>query len=791
MKHIFKSFFLAIVLLSSFFAEASHILGAEISFETPTNNVNLVQVNLKLYRDPSGATLGTTQYVSIENITNGPLSASCTLDYIEYVQISCSDSVEIYHYSSQVVFLGNSPYPYYFSWDVCCRAPGIDNVYQLPAPSGSGIFVEAVMISGLTNEPAQYFGPQILSYTTDTLVEIDISSFSPVGDSVFTELVPIKEKVAGGSISNVGLNSAFTYEFPFDTTRVTILDGQTGILSVQNPPLGTYALAVKTSTFNVNGVLLTSIYRDVTIFILPNNGVTVQADSELTNPTANKLIDNSSNGNYEFGVYLNDTLKFDFKIKPVSNTANQSVFAKVLMRGLWAESSQGGLCTTNNCAKLVSNSGLLKAADSLTVQFVFSPNAYFLNGQDSASQYFNLEYAIVDSCGVGVSKSEKVKVTVYGPRHSSSFDSYVICEKESVVCVISGDNDSISWEPAVGVINTVDSLYALSPMVTTNYQVYNLVDSTYIFVYVEVDTLITPLPLSVVNDTMVLPAGYQPYTSWSYINGLHTYINPDYTPIDILGKYWIKVIGANGCTSYSDTLYNMDPNVAVSSARCNGEISNNQSTRRVTFNFKPVLNNTILKSFRIMFDKKNLFLNSDWKYDLYEVGNSTPIAAADMVTNGFFMEVDSVGVNLENTKTYQFKFTPKTINTADRWLKFKPPSLPFTDENNLIEYVSGTMVVPVFHDVIPFIEMEVKQPNIGIEEIGELQAKVYPNPFSENISVEISDQGHYLLLDALGREVYSGTFQGNFNLETQGLSKGLYVLQLNAKDKTTSLKLIK
>ena len=775
-------FLLFTFFFTSFYAQASHVLGAELSYIQTPNVSNHIKIILKLYRDPSGISLGSSQGIASYDGTYTNYF-TCGLDSVEVVKFGCSDSVEVYHYSSSPINLSGYNE---FSWNACCRAPGIQNIAQV----GAGTAVKAEMITGINYLAPLFYGPQILSVPSDSIVNIDLSSFSPSGDSLYTELVQIQEYTSG-SFNPVTLDSSYTYLFPFDTTHATTLNHSTGILSVVNPAIGNYAIGVKVSAYDTSGVLRSTITRDVSIFIKPNNGHVLQPEGELRNAKATTLKQYLLNGEKAFSFFANDTLEFEYWIRPKSNAQAIPVLAKANLRGLWADASQGGLCYTNDCASLYAANNLLVANDSLLVKFKFSPSLSILNGQDSITQIFKMEFAVVDSCGFGITETERIHVTVKKPTISSTMYSMRFCERDSMACKIIGDNANLSWHPSTGVNNHVDSTYYLSPVLNTVYRVYNLNDSSFIVIDVEIDSLLIELPLSVVNDTMVVPPYYQQFTSWSYVNGVHTFINPDFTPIDVHGKYWIKMKTYADCDSYSDTLYNTDPNIAVSSARCNGNVSNTPNIARVSFNFRPVLNNTILKRFRIMFERFNLSFNTTWEYKLSEVGNATVLTSGDLLLTDNILSADSVWLNLENTKTYLLEFTPKVANMRDRWLQFEPPSFPFTDENNLIEFVAGKMLVPIYNDVLPFIEMEVKQPNIGLEESNVLEANVYPNPFEDLVEIEVNGQGKYLLLDALGSEVLTGAFEGNFSIETETLSRGLYVLQLNAMGKTTSLKLMK
>lgn len=85
--------------------------------------------------------------------------------------------------------------------------------------------------------------------------------------------------------------------------------------------------------------------------------------------------------------------------------------------------------------------------------------------------------------------------------------------------------------------------------------------------------------------------------------------------------------------------------------------------------------------------------------------------------------------------------------------------------------------------------------NIGIEdiELSKIEAKVYPNPAINNLSVEAKENIQMLeVFDALGRMVIStNPKQKSITLDVSNLDKGIYILKLQTKKGIGSYKVIK
>jgi hypothetical protein len=75
--------------------------------------------------------------------------------------------------------------------------------------------------------------------------------------------------------------------------------------------------------------------------------------------------------------------------------------------------------------------------------------------------------------------------------------------------------------------------------------------------------------------------------------------------------------------------------------------------------------------------------------------------------------------------------------------------------------------------------------NTGLETFGSKDVKVYPNPFSETLSVELPDGNYRVeLYDMLGKRIFQELVQKNFVIQRDGLPQGMYVLDITKLNTT-------
>jgi len=152
-------------------------------------------------------------------------------------------------------------------------------------------------------------------------------------------------------------------------------------------------------------------------------------------------------------------------------------------------------------------------------------------------------------------------------------------------------------------------------------------------------------------------------------------------------------------------------------------------------------------------------LISSSNYTRYQVNPNLPIEPGD-----FFRRKPSDG------RTYTFEGVVMEPRTAVQRIAFS-------------DIYPTNVKLPVF---TPGFISGNEETNIKIEKI--LDALVYPNPARDNISIYMSRNGSFeiTLFNTLGQVIFNTEFEDDINIEVGDLEKGLYFLEVSAKDRSAS-----
>jgi hypothetical protein len=131
--------------------------------------------------------------------------------------------------------------------------------------------------------------------------------------------------------------------------------------------------------------------------------------------------------------------------------------------------------------------------------------------------------------------------------------------------------------------------------------------------------------------------------------------------------------------------------------------------------------------------------------------------------------------------------TPTTFNLNE------PVVLDFTI--NVTYPIENCELVAFIQDVDTKEVMQTVKVNIadivGINNIGEKYTKIYPNPATNNVTIQSgSNIKHISIYDVNGRKVYEVALdQNKINLNIESLNKGVYVIQIDSNNGTKTEKL--
>lgn len=216
MKKVYSIFFATCLFLGVAWlpqaANASHIAAADLAYVCDTNNPNTYKIILKIYRDCSGITMGTTEFVNYTNGSSYPSSLgsiTLNLDSAQFVDPPCVDfdpatsscnggpnlGFEERVYSNTFTFpvgttVGSNQFTIW--WQSCCRNPLINT---LTGASGLGMYIEAFLDNNIIpcnnspiffEQPVPYRCVNIPVVITQGVVDLD-------GDDLDFSLISARE----------------------------------------------------------------------------------------------------------------------------------------------------------------------------------------------------------------------------------------------------------------------------------------------------------------------------------------------------------------------------------------------------------------------------------------------------------------------------------------------------------------------------------------------------------------------------------------------------------------------
>jgi hypothetical protein len=83
---------------------------------------------------------------------------------------------------------------------------------------------------------------------------------------------------------------------------------------------------------------------------------------------------------------------------------------------------------------------------------------------------------------------------------------------------------------------------------------------------------------------------------------------------------------------------------------------------------------------------------------------------------------------------------------------------------------------------------------LGLEEAAVVEAALYPNPATNNLTIELTDKNavaELTVVDLLGNLVYTSTISGSETIDVSGLTSGVYMVRLNNNGQTSSTRFVK
>ncbi|MBT5274032.1 MAG: hypothetical protein HOL74_04325, partial [Flavobacteriales bacterium] len=294
-------FFFALI-LTFFNANATHIMGGEITWECikdPADpNVGLYIFKMKIYRDCDGTTLSTfsqtldvwnhpsVTQIPVDWVISTDISPNCDVTNSGNAALDCISNpvgaVEEYIYESQPIALPGIPPAngWHFTWDSCCRNGAISNLVLSSTTSPSeGFTLRASMFPYLDasgnaipadpcfdSSPKFNESPQTIICTGYPFAYTHNASDIELDSIVYDWDVPMDDMAFGQAynppVNPVPLTFVAGYSFNSPLPGGVVLDSQTGQISYNSIISGNFASVIRVDAFKC-GQLVASIYREI------------------------------------------------------------------------------------------------------------------------------------------------------------------------------------------------------------------------------------------------------------------------------------------------------------------------------------------------------------------------------------------------------------------------------------------------------------------------------------------------------------------------------------------------
>ncbi len=796
--NLVKSLLLLSITLLSLTLKGSHTLGGEITYKRIQKAQSIVQIEftLKLYRDPSGLAYGNTQTIDISNPNLILNNFTVYLDTVFSTLAGCNDTIETYVYLAVNNFHFTSIQgKTILSWNECCRPDSIANISN---SATQGLYIQTKMRGYVYPSPTYFYPHSSIQfydaiqffYQTDSVVKIDFAAFSPEGDSLTYTLIAPKQ-MSGTNITKVTLDSSYSVTHPFDTNTVTTFNSKTGLLTVNNPPIGKYTIACRVDAYR-NGSFMNFVKKDITLIIKPNQAIVSKPTTAIKNMVLSQGSWSYNNNILEINTQENQTVSFDFEVTPTPLATGQSKYFEAVATGELLDKS----CTGFNCATFTALNGNLKDTVTITGHFNLSIDTNFVEHLDSIRETgFVLKGIAEDSCGVKYVVNTYVILKVRNASITVDTNTLYICKGDTAVSEISGDITNLNWIPSAGVSNTSGGKVNLFPSITTTYTVWNLNDSSHVSVHVQVDTLFGQFSIFAGGFQYVnLPTNLHPYPNQWYYMDIPIVKNSINSKAYLNGIYSTTVFN-KGCTNFSDSLYINRTNHARTAYLDSGERKVIPLVREFSVDFKPLQHNVRLTNIFLIF-KLNSVSNPRRMYRIFDKSNNNKLVEGLVNSNPITSVATTykLSLQLDTAKEYLLVIYPKDFFGSWDIPSYRPPQYPYKDNNNLVKFYNSRYIVnsPVIDTGwVPYLDFAFSLSNIGLEEDVLAEAKVYPNPFEEIINVEIDGSGSLILLDSFGRKLFESKIEQSLTIVTDHLKPGVYILWIKTTEGQRSFKVVK
>lgn len=553
---------LAVTLLLSFSAKASHIAGGEITYSCLGNDQ--YQINLNLFVDCAGFNPGAAQTINFVSSCGGTATttvnvSSSTTNGLEISQLCASQlpsstcnggtlpGMWLFSYTG-VVTLTPPCDTWTMSWSTCCRNLAITNL----SSASSNYYIAATLNSATApcNSSPQFTAQPIPYVCAGQPVNYSYGVLESDGDSLYYQLISALDAAGVNSTYNAGYSG--TSPIPGIT-----IDPNTGLLTFTPTTVGNFVVVVLVTEYDANGNVVGTVMRDIQ-FVVQNctNQVPNPSAGAISGFTGNAVqtgpfsIELCAGNNFSFSATFDDPNATDV-LTYISNITSALPGATITSSG-----------TNPLTLNVTWNAPAGTQGQNLTFTITVQDGACPIQGQQTFVYSVNILDATTANPDLTICGSQTAQLNAYG---GSTFTWSVVSGPPMVV----GTN--FSCNPCANPV--------ASPSATTTYVVVSdlsgtcdNVDTVTVFVVADFtfnvtqsstsSCLLQPIQLGIANLT---PAGAGYTYSWSpatYLDAT-TIPNPTAT-ITAPGSYTytVTVTSPQGCVKTDQVTISVVPAVS-------------------------------------------------------------------------------------------------------------------------------------------------------------------------------------------------------------------------------------
>lgn len=424
-----------------FQAQATHIMGGDLTYECIDPVNRSYKLNLTIYRDCAGITLDTDQQISYASNSCGYPEVFVSLNFEgreditpvcnSSVQTSCNSNssesfpgVQKYTFST-IVNLPDNCTDWEFKWVNCCRNEAITNI-DIDLVDGTGFTIYAILnnLDAPCNNSPIFTTRPVSFICAQEPFNFNNGSFDKDGDRLeYKMTTPLDYDYILESSPPVTFNSPFTFDKPLDGDFD--LNPFNGQIFIQANSIQIYVSTLLVEEYR-NGVKIGSVIRELQTLVLDNAFCGDVNIVGVRNVTGGTLLNPDS-----ISVCPETELNFDV---------------------LFLANGGSDYQLSTNADLVLENSQVTSQVnDTLMFSVTWTPTIDDL-GYHSA--VFKIEYCTLDD--IRILQAFAINIIV-GSDNTNAGPDRLICSNSEPIRIDATGGNSFNWLPTTGIVGSTSN----------------------------------------------------------------------------------------------------------------------------------------------------------------------------------------------------------------------------------------------------------------------------------------------------------------------------------------------